>query len=458
MRTKKVLALILAVLMAVSMLAACGKDTPATSPTPAADGTASQSTQSGTTGTEATPDSSLKGELTFVHHRTDRVDTTFVEYIAKFNEKYPNIKIKQEVMTDYEGEIKIRMNTADYGDVLCIPNINSDQLKDFFIPLGTVEELEPKYNFIHTKEHAGTVYGLAMFGNANGIVYNKRIFKEAGITSLPKTPDEFIEALKLIKEKTDAIPYYTNYAAGWTLGGQYEAAKSSFTNDPDYVNVKFPHIEKPWTPGNPDYILSKMLYDICAAGLIEEDPLTTDWENSKGMINRGEIACMLLGSWAIGQMAAADVHSEDIGYMPIPYTCSDGKMYSEAGGDYALGININTKYPEAARAWIDFFINESGYAQYEGAMPTPKDQPFPDSLKGFQDLGVVLYQQNPAPIDEAGLRDNIDTEAEIGLWSETYRKRIVEAAVLGSGETFEEIMDDLNNRWYNARITLGVNP
>ena len=59
---------------------------------------------------------------------------------------------------------------------------------------------------------------MASVGNASGIVYNKRIFKEAGIDKLPTTPKEFISDLKAIKEKTKATPLYTNYAAGWTMG------------------------------------------------------------------------------------------------------------------------------------------------------------------------------------------------------------------------------------------------
>ena len=46
-----------------------------------------------------------------------------------------------------------------------------------------------------------------------GFVYNKRVWKEAGVTDWPTTPAEFLAALKAIKAKTDAIPYYTNFAA-----------------------------------------------------------------------------------------------------------------------------------------------------------------------------------------------------------------------------------------------------
>ena len=46
---------------------------------------------------------------------------------------------------------------------------------------------------------------------------NKKVFEQAGVTELPKTPDEFLDALQKIRDNTDAIPLYTNFAAGGTL-------------------------------------------------------------------------------------------------------------------------------------------------------------------------------------------------------------------------------------------------
>jgi ABC-type glycerol-3-phosphate transport system substrate-binding protein len=57
-----------------------------------------------------------------------------------------------------------------------------------------------------------------MAAQQGGVIYNKRIWKEAGIDKLPATPDEFLECLQKIKDNTDAIPLYTNFAAGWELG------------------------------------------------------------------------------------------------------------------------------------------------------------------------------------------------------------------------------------------------
>lgn len=101
---------------------------------------------------------------------------------------------------------------------MMIPALDKDELPTYFIPFGTEAEMMEVYNFANQWVWDGLTYGVPSTGNAQGIVYNKKVFEQAGITELPKTPDEFIAALQAIKDNTDAIPLYTNYAAGWTMG------------------------------------------------------------------------------------------------------------------------------------------------------------------------------------------------------------------------------------------------
>ena len=168
-----------------------------------------------------------------ITHRTDLVDNVLLDYRDRFNEQYPDVDIEFEAITDYEGEVRIRMNTEDYGDVLLIPgNVTADQLPEFFEPLGTVDELGETYRFITEQAFEGKVYGIATTGNANGFVYNKEVLEEAGVTDLPTTPEEFVAALQLVDDNTEAIPLYTNYKDGWPLT-QWEGNRGSVTNDPE---------------------------------------------------------------------------------------------------------------------------------------------------------------------------------------------------------------------------------
>src|SRR5690554_4032024 len=141
---------------------------------------------------EPTDAESIEGEITFIHHRTDINDSVIRDqYIPAFNEIYPNVTVKLETMTDYIGQIKIRMNTEDYGDVLMIPgDLPAPDLPHFFEPLGDEVAMGEEYLFMHERAYDGVAYGIPIVINAEGILYNKVVFEDAGITSTPGSPEE----------------------------------------------------------------------------------------------------------------------------------------------------------------------------------------------------------------------------------------------------------------------------
>ena len=349
------------------------------------------------------------------------------------------------------------MTTDDYGDVLVIPNsVTPAQLSTFFEPLGTVADLGAKYRFINEQAFEGNVYGIATTGNAQGLVYNKKVFAAAGITALPKTPDEFLADLKLIKSKTDAIPLYTNYKDGWPTT-QWEGNRGSISNDPNF-NTELAHTDAPWADGTDHYVIDKLMYDVVKQGLTEKDPTTTAWEPSKALIGTGKIATMMLGSWAIVQMQQAAVAAggpaDDIGYMPFPHQV-DGVFYSSAGGDYKNAVNIHSKNKDAAKAWVFWYADKSGFAANEGGIPPLIGGAFPSQLSDFDTLGVKFVEQLPAPAGEESLTNDISKESEIGLFDPIFPQRIVDAARGASKESLDQIFADLNKRWSDAKTKLG---
>ena len=161
----------------------------------------------------------VSGDITVLTHKTDlAADGTLARYAAEFTKIYPNVHVKFEPVVDYEGDVKIRLNSSDYGDVLMIPaSVPVADYPKFFAPLGTPADLSQKYRFIDHGTYNGQVYGMAINGNATGMVYNKTVWQQAGITSWPTTPDQFIADLQTIKAKTQATPLYTIYHEGWPM-------------------------------------------------------------------------------------------------------------------------------------------------------------------------------------------------------------------------------------------------
>lgn len=465
-KAKRIFALSMATLMAAASLTACGSGD---SETKGGDTNASTDTNSESSSLpEKITDiklgedyTDLKADIKILTHKTDIVDTVFQDYIKEFQKLYPNINITYEAMTNYGDDVTMRLTTEDWGDICMIPtSVDKADYPTKFVSFGSLEELEKDYIMLNNQAYDGQAYGIPSMGNVQGIVYNKKVFEEAGIKELPKTPDEFLDALQKIKDNTDAIPMYTNFAAGWTMGAWNAYITGSATGDPEFSNMGLTHGLNPFQKHDDmtgPYAIYYTLYEAVARGLIEDDPTTTDWEGSKGMINRGEIGCMVLGSWAISQMQEAGENADDIAYMSFPITVN-GKQYASAGPDYAYGINANSSDENklASMIYVKWLTEESGFAESQGGISIVKDAPYPDTLKDME--GIPLIIDNPAPAGEETLYNDINNESEIALnVSNEPIQAIVEAALTGS-QTLDEIMNEWNEKWTAAQEDNGVTP
>ncbi len=462
MSKKKVLSLLTAVAMAVTTMG-CGAtsetvSTPASQTPVEADAARGEVPSYTTLNLDDYTD--FTASIKFVHHKTDReADGTMAAMIAEFNKEFPNITVTTEAVTDYAEDSLLRLSTGDWGDIMFIPAVDKSDLPTYFMPLDTLDNLSAKLNFVDNWQFNNVCYGIPYMANAQGVLYNKKVFADAGITELPATPEEFIADLKLVKEKTDAIPLYTNYAAGWTMGA-WDAYIGIVTDgDNTFFNQKFVHTATPFEdPGDGTgiYNLYKILYDACAEDLIEDDYTTTDWESCKGMLNRGEIATMVLGSWAYAQMQEAGDTPENVGYMPFPMTVN-GQQYVNAGGDYNYGINTNSsdENKTAALIFVKWMVERSNWCYNEGGYTVVKDGQNPDMYAAFDGCEVLADQ--PSIAGEETLLNDMNSESELSFNAGGNDKvqRIVEAGVTGS-ETFDEIMADWTEKWQEAQEELGI--
>ena len=405
----------------------------------------------------------LAAKIHFVYHRTDLAgdDGKLAGYVKEFKELYPNIEVEYELITDFAENALLRIGNNDWT-IMGIPTVDKDELSKYFIPLGDFDKLDALYNFMSQWTYEGKSYGIPSTGNANGILYNKRIFAEAGVTELPKTPEEFIAALKAVKEKTDAIPLYTNYAANWTMGAWDAYIGVAATGDPTYMQQILPHAKDPFAaqedPLTGPYAVYKILYDAAAEGLIEEDYTTTDWEGCKPMLNNGQIATMVLGSWAFTQMRDAEggEHPEDVGYMAFPITVN-GKQYAPAGPDYCFGVNVQASDEEklASLYYLKWLTEKSGFAYSEGGVPIDKNGEYPDLYAAFD--GIDMLADADALEGEATLLSDLNSESELNInaGGNTKVQEIVEHAFNHDME-YDEIMANWNEAWTSAQETLKV--
>lgn len=448
MKLKKVMALLMAGTMVLSMTACGGSKDEGGSGSDGAEASDLKYTDI-VLGEDYTD---LEETITFYNNRTDMAQddypgTTWADYVAEFNKVYPGITVKVDTDSAFADNSLLRLQGGDWGDIMFIPAVDKGDLSSYFLPYGSLEDMEKEIRCASDWAYDGVSCSV----EAQGVLYNKAVFAAAGIEELPKTPEEFIADLKLIKEKTDAIPLYTNYAAQWTMGAWDAYLGGSATGDSAYANQVMIHTADPFSDpgdGTHAYNVYKILYDAVAEGLTEDDYSTTDWEGSKTMMNNGEIGTMVLGSWAFTQMQQAGEHPDDIGYMSFPISVN-GKQYATAGGNYNYGINAESSETkqQAAMVFVKWMVEESGYAFNEGALSADiENNDLPATYADFGD--VELVYNDPALEGEEDYLNmiNADSELMVNAGGNTKVQAIVEHAA-NKDMSFDDIMADWNQSW-----------
>ena len=481
MKKKKVLAVLLSTVMVASMTA-CGSSSKSDT-TASANASSEETAQAEVSATDASAEAAesestdglsyagiklgqdytdLKATITMFNHRTDMDSDDYggknwKSYLADFNKEYPNITVKITTDTNYADDALTHLQSGNYETITMIPAVDKADLSTYFLSYGNLETMKTQINYATTWEYDDQVYGVPSTATTQGIVYNKKVFQDAGITELPKTPEDFIADLQLIKDKTDAIPMYTNYAAGWTMGAWDAYIGNNATGDNTYMNQKLVHTKDPFQNYKDDthaYAVYKTLYDAVNKGLTEDDYTTTDWEGCKAMLNSGKIGCMALGSWAYPQMEAAGKNASDVAYMPFPITVN-GKQYASAGADYSYGINVNATDDEkaAAMVFVKWMTEESGFSYNEDGLPVKAG----DTKTKLAFDGVTFLTDEPAKDGEEDYLNEMNSESELNInagGNEKVQKIIEHAA--NKDESFDDIMGEWNKAWDDAQQTNNI--
>lgn len=374
-------------------------------------------------------------------------DDDIAPYISEFEEKYPDVKVTYEYLSDYDNDMKKELENGNYGDVVFVPGyLGSDEFAGYFQPLGSLDAMQQKYLYVDQGKIADNkVYGLPSTAYVMGIIYNSEVFDKAGITKLPTDADSFLEALQQIKDRTDAIPFYTNYADSWPLQYWETFPYIEMTGDPAYKTHDFVYEENPFAEGTGHNKVYKLLYDIVSQGLCEDDPSNTNWNDSKQMINSGDIGCMALGSWAMDQCKKAGT-DDNLKFMPFPNNIK-GKQYATIQGDYSYAVNKNSKNIDAAKAFVSFMIDESGYALDHDDLSIVKTDPYPEF---FQNMSkVTLLENNGYTSDDYQNYEKLS--AGLNISDTDNIKRVIDSADGNSSESFDQIMDEFDSKWEKGR-------
>lgn len=295
----------------------------------------------------------ISGTLTLTHHRTD-LEPQVTALVEDFMKEYPNITIDLEFLADYESTIGIRFTGGEAPD-LCELGFSLFPKENWAEYLMPQDDSPLKGNVACGDMYAidGVYYGYPEDVTYNGFMYNKVLWKDAGIESVPTTMEELIDDLQKLKDSGVEIPLTSMYKTGWAVGLWFGSYVSSHFEGGCVQNFMAANDDPFSDPAVANTLNGfRTMYQ---KGLLDPDLMSSDWDLQAADFAAGNIGTYLIGSYANGTMTALDFPAEDIGFFAMPDSSGSGECRTLVGGDYALVIKKDCEYPEAAKAFVEYY-------------------------------------------------------------------------------------------------------
>lgn len=395
------------------------------------------STAVSTAVTEAMP--KISGELTMINNRVDLV-SDLNKIADAFHAKYPDASITIETVKDWATVEKVRLASNEAPDLIIADYsvvTTKEQLSDFFLPLddlGYTKETAAFYDAFSFKDQH---YALVDSVMVTGLLYSKKTLAAAGIMDAPKTLDELFAACEKLKAK-GILPMGSMVKNKWPLYN-WTVVRNAFetATTPEEYYSAYTDSDAPFTKDSPFGKELAFLKTIMAKGYFDKNPASSDWDVLR--LEMDKVGFLLLANYGIG--ALTNETPKDIGFSPLPIDNS-GKTYASLMSGPAYAINKNTKSPDAAKAFLKFWVEESNFNDIQGMLPAIKSvKSGVPQLAEFMAKGPILFEE-PTPTSEFS---KIINKAQI---SQRFEEMAQEVIITGD---IDKVLETYNKIWADAK-------
>ncbi len=421
-RTAGVVAATLALTLSVT---ACGNEDPA--PTTATD---------------------LTAELTW----WDTSDPTnegpaFKELITKFNQQYPNITINYQSVPFGDAQNKFKTAAAAgsgapdilRAEVAWVPEFAS---LGYLYALDGSELLADQADYFETplssNKFDGQTFGVPQVTDSLALLYNKKIFADAGITKVPSTWAEVKTAAATIKSTTGADGLFIN-------AGGYFLLPFIYGEGGDLVDAANKKIVVNSAKNAAGIAVAQ---DLIASGAAVTPPANDSYGTMMTLFKEQKVAMIINGPWEVNNVRNAPTFGgiENLGIAAVP--AGSARAGAPVGGhNYVIWSGVPQEKTAAAIAFVKFLNSaesQAFLAEELGLLPTRKSaydnpgvasNPVISAFKPVVDAAVArpwIPQggQFFGPLDKMAtqcLIEGVDAKTALDEVADTYKAEVVPA-------------------------------
>lgn len=274
-----------------------------------------------------------------------------------YNEETGNTLDITVLQADFVTVLRAKLNSGDIPDVfMSSANADNYTYKDYYYDLTDqpfIKKIEPSALAGVTVN--GRVTGYPFLVQSFSYIYNKKIFADAGITTLPRTIAEYEAVCQKLQAK-GIQPFATGFKEWWVLpqtawqvlapvneiygAGDYQAVvdklnsgELSFSKMPEMKNV-FDMLDLIKKYGGPK-------------------PMESDFNDQCSAFATGKVAMIHQGNWAEDTIRKTNPDI-DMGYLLGPVGDDPAKAGFMYFSNQTIRIAKDGKHRQAALDWLDW--------------------------------------------------------------------------------------------------------
>lgn len=289
-------------------------------------------------------------------------------YTNLYSQSHPGVTFTNEIVgggAQWVPVLKSKFAAGQGPDIFIVEGpAQYEVFSDYIVPQNGEPWIDRAAPFAREGLNiSGDYMGMPVNLEGYGYIYNKKIFREAGVTQTPRTLAELRAAAEKI-QAAGYTPFGTGYGEWWVLGLHLANIPIARQDDPqafiDGLNAGTVKMAD-----NPQFKALKDLIDLNIE-FGESNPLTTNNRKQVELFVNNQVAMIQQGNWKEKDIIAADPDAE-IGLLPMPLA-NDPAM----GDKIAVGVpfyfvvngDSSEKTQTEANAFLDSLVNSESGKEY----------------------------------------------------------------------------------------------
>ncbi|WP_412745440.1 extracellular solute-binding protein [Krasilnikovia sp. MM14-A1004] len=324
------------------------------------------------------------------------------QLISAFQAKFPKVKVNHVYVDFNQAQNKFIAAAGAGKDVPDVLRIDGGAIPALvnasaIAPLDGTPALDDEPDFLpgplDTTVYKDHVYGAPQVTDTLGLLYNKALFKKAGIANPPRTWAELKAAGKAIKAKTGADGLYLNSAAYFFLPFLYGEGTDWVDADNKKITVSSPKV----------VAAIHTAQDLIASGAAVAPNFADLYGGMQSSFKEGRVAMVINGPWSVADDYSGPAFKDNanLGIAPVPAGGS-GTAGAPTGGQN-LVVYAKSQNSAAAHAFISFInsaASQATVAAKNGTLPTRASAYTADvrrntTIAGFQPV-LQIARARPA--------------------------------------------------------------